>query len=110
MDGSAALEGIEEESKEEVVSLQPESFAGILEYIVALTGLCWASTKEVPVPTTANCVLENTLGSPSRASSGEIVSYRPDGSAHALPEGSALGGLLDCQAGAEAPMVARIVV
>ena len=40
---------------------------------------------------------------------GEIVSYRPDGSAHALPEGSALGGLLDCQADAEAPMVARIV-
>ena len=31
---------------------------------------------EVPVPT-ANCVLENTLGSPSRASLGEIVSYQP---------------------------------
>ena len=39
-----------------------------------------------------------------------VTHYRPDGSAHALPEGSALGGLLDCQAGAEAPMVARIVV
>ena len=38
------------------------------------------------------------------------MSYRPDGSAHALPEGSALGGLLDCQADAEASMVARIVV
>ena len=53
---------------------------------------------------------KNAFGSPLRALLGEIVSYRPDGSAHALPEGSALGGLLDCQAGAEAPMVARIVV
>ena len=44
---------------------------------------------------------KNAFGSPSRASSGEIVSYRPEGSAHALPEDSALGGLLDCQADAE---------
>ena len=43
----------------------------------------------------------NAFGSPSRALLGEIVSYRPDGSARALPEGSALGGLLDCQADAE---------
>ena len=42
------------------------------------------------------------LTSPLLALLGEIVSYRPDGSAHALPEGSALGGLLDCQADAEA--------
>ena len=46
----------------------------------------------------AHGVLENTLGSPSRASLGEIVSYRPEGSAHALPDDSALGGPLDCQA------------
>ena len=64
---------------------------------------------EVPV-TTANCAPKNTFGSPLRALLGETVSYRPDGSAHALPEGSALGGLLDCQADAEASMVARIVV
>ena len=64
---------------------------------------------EVPVPT-ANCAPKNAFGSPLRALLGEIVSYRPDGSAHALPEGSALGGLLDCQADAEALMVARIVV
>ena len=48
----------------------------------------------------------NAFGSPSRALLGEIVSYRPDGSARALPEGSALGGLLDCQADVEASMVA----
>ena len=33
-------------------------------------------------------------------SSGEIESYWPEGSAHALPNGSALGGLLDYQADA----------
>ena len=115
MDGSAALEGIEEESKEEVVSLQPESFAGILEYSVALTGLCWASTKEVPV-LTANCAPKNAFGSPSRASLGEIVSYRPEGCAHALPDDSALGGLPNkLQRGPveikrPAPTVARRVV
>jgi len=38
--------------------------------------------------------------SPSRAPLGEIESYRPEGSAHALPDGSALGGLLDYQADA----------
>ena len=54
---------------------------------------------EVPVPT-ANCAPKNAFRSPSRALLGEIVSYRPDGSAHALPEGSALGGLLDCRADA----------
>ena len=56
---------------------------------------------EVPVPT-ANGAPKNAFGSPLRALLGEIESYRPDGSAHALPEGSALGGLLDCQADAEA--------
>ena len=63
---------------------------------------------EVPVPT-ANCAPKNAFGSPSRALLGEIVSYRPDGSAHALPEDSALGGLLDCQADAEASIVNGLV-
>ena len=44
---------------------------------------------EVSVPA-ADCAPKNAFGSPSRALLGEIVSYRPDGSAHALPEGSAL--------------------
>ena len=51
---------------------------------------------EVPVPT-ANCAPTNAFGSPSRALLGEIEAYRPEGSAHALSDGSALGGLLDCQ-------------
>ena len=50
------------------------------------------STIIVPVPT-ADCAPKNAFGSPSRASSGEIVSYRPEGSAHALPDDSALRGL-----------------
>ena len=54
---------------------------------------------EVPVPT-ADCAPKNAFGSPLRASSGEIGSYRPEGSAHALPDDSASGGLLDCQADA----------
>ena len=54
------------------------------------------STIIVPVPT-ADCAPKNAFGSPLRASSGEIEAYRPEGSAHALPDGSALGGLLDCQ-------------
>ena len=51
-------------------------------------------------PPTADCAPKNAFGSPSRASSGEIGSYRPEGSAHALPDDSASGGLLDCQADA----------
>ena len=51
---------------------------------------------EVLVPT-ATCAPTNAFGSPSRALLGEIEAYRPEGSAHALPDGSALGGLLDCQ-------------
>ena len=77
MDRSAAVEEIEEESEEE----EEEEEA------------------EVPVPT-ANCAPKNVFGSPSRAPLGEIESYRPEGSAHALPDGSALGGLLDYQADA----------
>ena len=47
-----------------------------------------ASTKIVPVPT-ADCAPKNAFGSPSRASLGEIGSYRPEGSVHALPDDSA---------------------
>ena len=78
MDRSAAVEEIEEESEEEE---EEEEEA------------------EVPVPT-ANCAPKNVFGSPSRAPLGEIESYWPEGSAHALPDGSALGGPLDCQADA----------
>ena len=106
-DGSTAVEGIEEEKEERGVSAQSvspaDSYRGDQAELgtESVPGLDSAitSTIIVPVPT-ADCAPKNAFGSPSRAPLGEIESYRPKGSAHALPDGSALGGLLDYQADA----------
>ena len=106
-DGSTAVEGIEEEKEERGVSAQSVSLADSYRGDQAELGTesvpgldsAITSTIIVPVPT-ADCAPKNAFGSPSRAPLGEIESYRPKGSAHALPDGSALGGLLDYQADA----------
>ena len=108
---------VTKESEEEMVSTQPVSHGYLGVYRCGDRAVhAGRLRKKFRYRPPTDCAPTNAFGSPSRASLGEIVSYRPEGSAHALPDDSALGGLPNkLQRGPPeikrpAPTVARRVV